>query len=246
MLKELFEALKEHAGALVAPIEIATNDPRCKTFMVNGAPKTVAVSPGAVRHVAFALADFLAAVESRGQADVVVFHSTTEVVALLDGTDRHDRITLPLKHSELFTIAGRLGTPMAQNDFVRLLKNELSLAAPASLRAAVSKIEVLAMNGQRSEIAPGREKGSREFAVEGGREIPEGFTLTVPVYANHGLRVNRQIKMSLDFDLQRSPVTFVAKALPDELETAVQDAQRELHQLIEDALPNALVVNGTP
>ena len=248
MLKELFDAICAKQAEVKTPTKLDIADPFAKHFFVNGQVLCVAVPPTARNHTVSTLNDLIAAVKeygSRGEGSV--WHHEEAVIFILNDSDRRERITLPLVFSEHWVILQKIPSAITQRDFVRLLRHDLAGCLPDTLLPAISKIEVATSAGQRNEINPGRERGSREFAVDlaNSGEIPEQFFATLSVYATAGLRQPRRIKMSLDYTLPPAQVTFQVAAMPDELEVAMQDAQAELHKLLCEAI-EIPVFHGNP
>ncbi len=249
MLKSLFDAICAKQLEAVKPTTIDVADPFAKHFFFDGKIARIEVPPAARKHTVFTLDDLIASVKHHN-TDLVkgsIWHDRTKVVFLIDDEDRREMVTLPLVFSDHWDILCKLPAAMTQRDFVRLLRHELAGCVPDTLLPAIAKIEVATSSGQRNEINPGRERGSREFAVDlaNSGEIPESFLLAVSVYSTPGLRQCRCIKMSLDYTLPPSQVTFQVTPRPDEIEIAMQDAQAELHKLLCDAV-ECPVFNGNP
>lgn len=167
----------------------------------------------------------------------VIFHDENMAVFVAEDDDRRARVLLPLPFSELFArvLELRQGQPLEQREFLRLLRHDLIGACPVGLATAIQKIEVVTTAGQRSEINPGRERGTREFAadLQASGEIPEVVTLSVPVYSMPGLDSLTPIRCSLEYTLPPRTVQFVLRPLPDETMRAVDSAQACLHTLLE-------------
>lgn len=241
MLRDLFEAICQKQVQANTPVEIKCNDVFVKRFLFNGEVLTVPISPHTRDHRVDNINDLITAVKlyDQGRKAGSLWHNPTGLVYLIDDADRRERIWMPLITSEHWDIVKGLSERrLGQADFVRILRHELHGCVPDTLLPAISKIEVATSSGQRNEINPGRERGTREFAVDlaNSGEIPEHFYCQLSVYSNVGLRTNRQIKMGLDYTLPPAQVTFRVAPLPDELEIAEQDAQAELHALLVDAV----------
>lgn len=249
MLKSLFEAICQKQLEAVKPLAIEVADPFAKYFFHDGKFARVEVPPAARKHTVFTLDDLIASVKHHNDVLQIgsVWHDRTKVVFVIDDRDRRETVTLPLTTSEHWEILSKLPPALTQRDFVRLLRHELAGCVPETLLPAIAKIEVATSSGQRNEINPGRERGSREFAVDlaNSGEIPEHFYCQVSVYATAGLRQPRRIKMSLDYSLPPAQVTFQVAPLPDEMEIAMQDAEAELHKLLSESV-TCPVFNGSP
>lgn len=246
MLKELFEAVCCRAEAATAPKKIDNGDARALHFFVRGERVAVEIPPPDRNHQVHTLEGLLLAVERYG-TDGALWHDQERITLVTNDCDRRERVTLRLTISEHWRIISALGTPLTQRDFVRLLRHDLRGCVPDTLLPAIAKIEVASSSGQRNEINPGRERGTREFAVElaTSGEIPEQFTALATVYSNEGLRQVRPVICSLDYSLPPAQVAFVVKPLPDQIELSMQEAQRDLHQYLTDKV-EIPVFCGTP
>lgn len=233
MLKELLDRVWGLAQSNLLPQEVDVGDPRARHYLV-GKEHVKVHRPTPVRkHTVQTLEGIFEACDRWG-GEGVLWHNRQNVVLVIDDDDRRDIVVMPLVVSEVFTLINKLGDQaMDQATFVRLLKNQLNGYVPDSLRPVISKIEIASSAGQKNEINPGRERGSREFAVDVvGGEMPEFIPATVPVYSNAGLRNNVPIRLSLDVTLPPQQVTFRVAPLPDQIEMAWQAAQAELHNLL--------------
>lgn len=256
MLKEFWDALTGHAAKVVNPQVIDTGNPRLKTVFIPGRPEGnefehFDVAPQLANHTVYSLADLINLAQlkqAERRADgVMIFHDNDEVTLLFDANDRRESATLPLDITAAFAAVKDLCTKAtAQKALVKLLRTTLRECVPMTVLNAISKIDVLTNGRQASEIAGGREKGSREFAVEGGRDIPEEFTVTTPVYRTPGVASPQVIKLSLFFDLAATPITFEVAPIADSIESAIVAANRELHETLVKAVPGAIVLEGSP
>ena len=251
MLKEFVESIVGLGRASQAATPVELKNPRQIGYVIGGVLHQFSVAPPLVRDTIESLEDFVAVVG--GLLKAAVFHSHTEVIALVDQVDRRERITLPLMPSAEFAaledLSGASGAQVKQVDqkqLIRLLKTTFRDRVPPTLRGQVSKIEVLTNQRTTGEIGQGRERGSREFAIEGAAEVPETVTVTVSVYQTHGLVSDRPIPCSLDVDVRSSPISFAFAPMPGALARAITEAQRELHELLVKAMPNVPVIQGTP
>jgi hypothetical protein len=246
MLKDFLELIWNKADAAVRPKELEIADPRNKHFLMGENHFTVEVPPAPRRHVITTLPDLLDAVKAYGDQGTL-WHNDRQITLVIDDDDRRETVTMPLVLSQHWLIVSKLGEYLTQQSFLKLLRTDLAGVVPDSLRPAISRIEVATSSGQKNEINPGRERGSREFACDlaNSSEIPETFQATLSVYANAGLRQTRSVKLSLDYTLPPKEITFSVRALPDELEIAMQNAQAELHELLVQAV-KIPVFCGTP
>jgi len=260
MLKEFWEALTGHAAKAVNPQVIDTGNPRLRTVFIPGRPygdefEHFDVAPQLANHVVHSLADLISLAKLKREelkqrsttGDVMIFHNDATVTLLFDSSDRRERACFPLDMTAGFDAVKNLCEQAAsQKKLVKLLRTTLRDCVPTSVLNAISKIDVLSNSRQASEIAGGREKGTREFAVEGGKDIPEAFTVTTPVYRTPGVASPQVIKLSLFFDLSTPQIAFEVAPIDDSIESAIVAANRELHETLAKAVPGAIVLEGTP
>ena len=191
------------------------------------------------RHVVYTLEDLATAAARWGGERSVVFHNEQGAVLVLDDEDRRAVVSMPLTTSMVWdrVLAAREQT-FDQRQFLRLLRFDLASIVPPSLVSAIQKIEVVTSGGQRSEINPGRERGTREFAADlaNSGEIPERVTCSLPVYLLPGLNQLVPITFGLEYTLPPGPVSFIFRPLPDEIERTLQQMQGVLHGLLVDAI----------
>ena len=253
----LSEAIKAFADLVAA-------GHKCELVEVPGDPRRVWISQGgsytaerlmpAIReHRVASLPDILEAaavwVGDSTEGAGVMWHNEEQVVLVLDDEDRRDRVTLPLTVSGQFLTLERLHNSPAldQRAFVRLLKHDLYRVVDPALLLTVRRLEVSSGGSRSSEINPGRERGTQEFREElaGAADIPEYVDAVASVYSTLGLRVERTLCLSLDYELPA--MRFQLEPLPDELTIAKQNAQLELHEALERGVPDGMpVLYGSP
>jgi len=247
MIREAIELIqdtaKDAAGVSVTAIP---GDPRSVIVQLGSAYEYRPIPPAVRNHTILGIDDFIEAVKRWG-AKGVVFHSPAKIVLVVDDADRRDVATMNLVESETFTFMRTVGrSNMDHRTMVNVLKNQLRDHVIDSLLPAVRKLDVSASNKQTAEISHGRERGTREFAADlvGASQIPEVLNVTASVYSNAGLRQSYTIKCSLDVAIPQ--LEFSLKPLPDELDIAVENAQSEIHQILEGALDGIAVLYGQP
>jgi len=228
--------LREEA---LEPIKIVDREDR-KLFLSRDGRQLDVRIPSCPRcHQVETIDDLAVAVKRWGTLKSVVFHGNREIVFVLDDADRRDKVVLVLEPTDVWARVVELGDQQFdQRSFLRLLRHDLAGVIPANLVTAIQKIEVVTSVNQRSEMAPGRERGTREFAsdLHDSGAIPEVVTLMVPVYRLEGLCHPLPVKCSLEYTLPPSPVTFLFRPLPDQIDRVLLSLQGDLHRLLVDAL----------
>lgn len=236
--------------AALEPIKILDREER-KIFLSRlGNLTEIAIPAGPAKHEVFTLSDFAASVERWSGTKSVVFHNEACAVLVIDETCRRNLVTMPLRTTAVWERILQLKEQcFDQRGFLRLLRFDLASIIPGSLVTAISKIEIVTSGGQRTEVSPGRERGTREFAadLQNSGEIPERVICQVPVYLINGLNYAVPITFGLDYTLPPAPVNFVFRPLPDQLELAIQQLQGALHQMLVDVIGSEMpVLYGCP
>jgi hypothetical protein len=237
MLREALQFLTNQALEAEKPHAIDVPDARVRRFAKGGNLLEIPIRPTPRDHKVYTLADFVFAANNYG-ASGVVWVGERNITLIVDDADRLDKITLPMVFSDVWAILNNLPDFMTQRDFVRLLRHDLRGCIPDTLLPAVSKIEVATSSGQRNEVNPGRERGSREFAAElvAAGEIPEVVTVMVSPYMTPGLVLPCPIKCGLDYTMPPAAVQFSFRPLPDETKAAIQYTLADVYQHLRDEL----------
>jgi hypothetical protein len=244
MLAEALSWLAKQTSSAQEPITLIKRDD--VVMMVNRdlkGERTFSLPVGPRNHTVATLQDFVTACGRWGGARSVVLHSLKGVLLLIDDSDRRDRVFLPLETTEVFDLVLTMAAERYdQRTFVGLLRRDLCKVIPSYLVTAIAKIEVVTNSQQRTEVNPGRERGTREFAADLAMsgEIPERVKCYIPVYRLDGLNQPMEIEFSLDYTLPPMPVSFSFRTLPDEIENVQALLQGTLHQLLETLLGDEL------
>lgn len=231
--------LAELKASALEPIRILDREDRKILLARDGNLIDVPIPAAPAKHEVYTLDDFSRAVERWADQVSVVFHSDAGAVLVVDEECRRNVVTLPLRTTAVWDRILKLEEQcFDQRGFLRLLRFDLAAIIPHSLVAAIQKIEVVTSGSQRSEVSPGRERGTREFAadLQASGEIPDRVTCSVPVYLIPGLDHAVPITFGLDYTLPPGPVSFVFRPLPDEIERTEQQLQGELHRLLVESL----------
>jgi hypothetical protein len=235
LIREAMSWLAELKASAMEPIRILDREDR-KIFMARDGNLTeIPIPAGPARHEVYTLNDFATAVDRWSGRKSVVFHNESGVVLVVDDTCRRSVVSMPLRTTAVWERVLKLKEEhFDQRGFLKLLRFDLSSIIPPSLVTAIQKIEVVTSGGQRSEVSPGRERGTREFAADlaNSGEIPERVTCSLPVYLIPGLDCAVPITFGLDYTLPPGPVSFVFRPLPDEIERTQQQLQSVLHGLL--------------
>lgn len=237
--KESLQWLSEQTAKSLDPIKLLERKDRVVLYnRASDTVGTVELPAEPRRHLVRTVEDFAVACFRWRSDHNVIFHAEKEVVCLLD-VQRRERIVLPLEFTHTYCVVAKLEKEQFdQRGFLRLLRFDLADVIPANLVTAIQKIEVVTSGNQRSEITPGRERGTREFAADltASGEIPDRVVCVVPVYQTPGLDVPVQIKFALEYTLPPQPVTFRFAPVGDELARVLRVQQGVLRALLEEAI----------
>jgi hypothetical protein len=225
MLKELFQAMSEQAVAAAKgpPVSVPVADPTRACWLVAGQPLWVELGTPPVQIEAFCLSDFARLADYKEVEEVYVEGSEAGIVVtgLIDAANE-GRVLFRPGWSELFKIVAKLGKArLDQKDAVRLLAQDLRDAAPSELLSMLRSVD-FNMSTTREISAVGRERGTREFAVQAAGELPETFLVTVAALEECGVADCRvQIRIGLDVSIPPASPGFLIRPLPGEIEAAM-------------------------
>lgn len=239
MIREALQWLGDLRTAALEPIKLGDRADKKVFLGRDGRVIEVAMPADRRFHRVNTIDDFAAAVKRWLTPTSVVFHSDTGAVFLVDDADRRDAVSLPLVTTDVWDRVLLLSDQQFdQRSFLKLLRHDLRAAIPPTLIPAIQKIEVVTNANQRSEVQPGRERGTREFAADlaSSGEIPEQVTLRVSVYRLAGLDFALPVTCSLDYTLPPGPVTFSLRPLPDQIDGVLLTLQGEFHRLLVAAM----------
>jgi hypothetical protein len=238
LIREALQYLGDLRAAALEPIKLLDRADKKCFLMRDGTAVEVEIPPMPRAHRVNTIGDFAVAVQRWRKERSVVFHNEDGAVFLVDDASRLDTVLLPLPITEVWQQILELDKQTYdQRSFLRLLRHDLAGVIPPTLVSAIQKIEVVTSGNQRSEIQPGRERGTREFAADlaASGSIPEQVTCEVPVYRLPGLDYPVPIRFSLEYTLPPGPVTFLFRPLPDEAERCLLGLQSELHRMLVEA-----------
>ncbi|MGC3968913.1 MAG: hypothetical protein QM775_16550 [Pirellulales bacterium] len=185
---------------------------------------------------------------------VVVFHSPTQVVAVLHDADRRDRATLTLARTGAWVWieqAAKSPPKLTAKEFLLLLRTTLAdRVEPDALHAwqvALRNVRLTTRATTDATTSHGLEKLGKEIEQQcaGAESIPEQLTVTAAVYRNVGNAETAAVvtfDVSIDFEAGK----FVLTAIGDRVADAVDAAQVIVGDYIRDQAKLAAVFHGTP
>lgn len=256
MLQEFLQLLQRTAVDAHGPHALPVEDKRAKHFVINGERVTVPVPAPPRSHIVQSLDSFVQSAKRYGTAHAAtenhstsLWHNHKSLIAVLDDVDdRYDTVTLPLVYSETYAWLMEVGKKQFdQRNFVSALKTILIGCVSESLLPAIRKVEVASASKMQSEIAHGRERGTKEFAAEmaNAANIPEIVSVACRVYDAVDIAFSVNVRCSLDIKLPEMEIRFVP--LPNELTKAVADTQEYIHnRLVTEWEDHESVFYGTP
>jgi hypothetical protein len=135
----------------------------------------------------------------------VIWYSPTEVILILDGGDRRDRVGFPLKLSPQFVLLRKLEVEKPwkdQKEFLQTLRMGLGFDDKFVLDK-FRKLDWKVANEAKGEIRRDRESlgKSIEAQVQGIDQIPESLVVNAPVYANPGEDEQYQFRLLIEIDV---------------------------------------------
>ena len=222
-LAGLAEQITELARTSAAPQTIDNRDRREVVVAIDGKIERVAVPPPVRDHEAGTLADLatfaLHQIASGRAGPAVVWHNPAAIVAILDDTDRRDRITFLLSPSRPFVKLAELertGPLLQVAELVRMLR--FLFGVSPDVLGRFRRLDWDKTDRQTDRAEHGRESLGRDITarVEGVEEIPEELTVSVPLYDNAGERDPYEIRLGVDLDPVNRGVRLVP--MPGELQ----------------------------
>lgn len=178
-----------------------------------------------------------------------IYHQPDMLVVLLDREDRHERLALGLNRSALFrTVTELERNAFTQRDLIRTLRIKLGLGSDHPVLKAIRRVDFRRRNDGSSVVERGKESLGRavEMEVQSAEDIPEHFDLTMPVYANPGIRNESETTVRLHVDIDIENETFWVGPVADALEIAMQAVHMRLAAILRDQLPGVQVFFGRP
>lgn len=178
-----------------------------------------------------------------------VYVSSNRIVGLLDREDRRARVSVDLAESRRFLLCSELETPrrMQPKDAVRLLKLELHGGTHDPVTQALSRIDFKRSLGGSTDVGHGRETLGRsvEASVQQAKDIPEQFTVAVPIWTTQGFQGYVQhVTLGLYLDLEGQTVEL--RVLSDECEAARNRSLAQVAADLRKAMPGVPVFMGVP
>lgn len=201
------------------------------------------------KHSLCGVADLAALANNLGLTQAEVFHGEQGVYMVLDGTKRTEGVLLTLPPtSQLLALRAIAAKPLRASPKEALAwLRRLFLGELPKLHAGLRKVDFVRTTAARSQIERGKESlgKSVEAAVLQVEEIPREDSLMIRPFRLDGLDgVYVHATVSLHLDLDEELVELSVH--PDDLAEAEVGAHRQIHRILEQALPQAAVYFGTP
>lgn len=239
MLKELFESISTQAARAAGHHKTATfvdHPDETKSLMLFGDKcEVVDVPPKERRHRVETLDDLVRAVTTYIQAVASIWHSDEKIIAIVDDDAIRNRVYMPLTFSDQFRALQKGSLIFDQVGIVRFLRVVMDGAGAETLVPTFRKITFKRGSQTKGNLNHGDESMGREIEslVENSKEIPETITLHVPVYDSYGLNNRRAIRLAVEIDANQE--RFTLTVLADELKTAIQLQQVQIHEWLTDS-----------
>jgi hypothetical protein len=252
MIEEaLTKILEQNAEVMNAKILRIPGDDRMCYIDQDGEVTAVEIPPpNRQSHVA-SVDDLCAAVKAYGKPnEASIWINTGEVVAVLDDTDRRERVTMHLRKNAAYAKLLYLASnpTISQGELINLLRMELrDISCRTTLLEAVRKIKFSSFTEGHSDLGQGRESlgKSIENKVSGASELPEDLLITTPMFDNPGER-DESFTIELLFEVMASDSKFRIKPVPASLENAADNALQKIRSEIVEQLEGVRVFFGTP
>lgn len=180
-----------------------------------------------------------------------IYHSSDAIRVVLNREDRREVAVMQLTKSERFEsmVGLRSGRSFNVKDAIRFLRVDLHSTGQGvgELIAGLRRVDFSRQSGTQRTTEHGRETLGRqvESAIQQTDRVPEDFKVSVPVFTNPGLKgITCTMRCAVDIDLDNEKI--VISTLADEVQGALDGAQKDIHDALVKALPEVPVLNGTP
>lgn len=248
MLKEFVQAIGNLAVSAGEPKTIADPaDPRKAYVTHNGQLREFAVPPPLLTAPVETVASLVEAIETFGGSSTSIWHDRSQIIALLDNTDRLEWVKLRLQQSQQFKALSALPKSFDQRGLVLFLKRVLTGSIDDGLLPIFRQLDFSKREEATGTVKHGDESLGRSIhaKVIGQNDIPEFMAASIRVYANPEMRFTATVRLSVDVDVQRGMIDLTP--LPDELENAILSTQECIAALLSELAPEtATVFYGAP
>lgn len=256
MLAEFLSKVEDLARR-AAQLQIVTHPSEpTALFLVRGDKLEVRHAPPTSRnHALVGLDDVFAVLADPSVATAPeVYHAEREVCVVLDRSSRRELARMPLKLTDRFAQIQALQTPVKfePRAAVKFLQQRIGAPyVPIDVINGLRRIDFTRTSAGKTHVEHGKESLGRsvEAAVQQADKIPEEFKVRVPVYSNPGLRgFHAEVAIGIYIDLENQVLEL--KTGPDEVETAIQQAQARIHEALvnfaAEREPGLLILYGVP
>lgn len=180
--------------------------------------------------------EFLHFIRKYSDSESAVYISDDVVVFIDDQADRRNKATCKLKLSPFYQfLAATGGKPLSQAEFVRALRISLAGCLPAGsgLLDLVRNLKWNTVTDATVDLQHSRQSIARSIIAEvkGIDQIPEEFTLTVPIFENH--RYSHPILCAIE--VTPSDEKFRLTPYPMQLRQALDAALAHIADLLSGA-----------
>lgn len=177
-----------------------------------------------------------------------IFISPASIVAMLDGGERIQTATVPLAESVRFRLCQSLETPreFSPRDLIKFLRLELHSSNLGALILSLSNLDFTRTSSGKTDVRHGRETLGRsvEAIVQQADNVPETFTVHVPIWSTPGCGVIKPITFGLYLNVDKQCVEV--RALSDECANARNAAMADLRESLAKSVEHAAVFMGAP
>lgn len=184
--------------------------------------------------------------------DGVIWLAPSGVTLVLNDACRRECVEFPLVTSVLFQKVQSLMSAsccaLDQKQLLQLLRREFRDAVGArEMRAAVSRLNFKKVEQGNSSVSNGNESMGRSIEMEvcGAEDIGDQLIVRTNLWDNPGERESVfeiPVDVEIDVDNQR----FLLRPLADEVEKAIAAGIEGIRCRLEEDLPKATILYGTP
>jgi hypothetical protein len=251
MLAEAIKAVVD-LGQKARQVEFHANEklPN-KVFIRSGDQLIEKDSPAPLRaHKLLGFDDLVAAVKDASIAPAPeVYVSGGRVCAFLDRAERRSMVAVELVESKRFQLVTKLQQPVAfePREAIKMLRFDLHGGDVDGVIQSLRRVDFKRTSGGASSVEHGKESLGRsvEAVVQQADQIPDRFTLTVPIWSTPGFsRYSAKVEFGVYLDLDQQKVEL--RVLADEIDRVRNQFLAAAHGDLAEALPNVPIFLGTP
>ena len=246
----LSEALKYFAGLAnrSQKPEVITirNTPRKAWIAFNGSLADVTLEQSPREHIVDSLESLMEIAAHSVFESYFIWVSPVHIEIRDD--DRHEsHVRMPLRTSAMLqALMDHSHKPMSHRKFLQVMRTEFDTLLPSGFLAQYAKADFARLSSASSAVERGKETLGRnvESEVVNAKDLPDTFTLKIPLYKNHGMLEPHTFRVRVDADASNFDEPFTMLLDPDAIDLAVNSQLYKTAFFLQEKLNHAGVYLG--